>query len=108
MRFCLACPRWTIGAFGSRLSMSVAKFVMSSASPDTARSNSVAVRTASRRPTSTRTVSSRTSIASQNRRWSVAAAGSRTHLSAAVVAHQSAKASFEQGATTRFVVANAK
>ena len=47
-------------------------------------------------------------IASQNRRWSSAPAGTRMNRSAAVVFHQSANASFEHGATTRFNAANAR
>ena len=47
-------------------------------------------------------------IASQNRRWSNPAAGTLTHRSPAVVAHQSAKASFDRGATNRFAHASAR
>ena len=88
--------------------MKVAKLVMSSAIPDRPRSNSPAIRTASRRSMSVSATASTAAIASQNRRWSVAALGSRTHRSAAVVAHQPAKASFDRGATTRFIHASAR
>jgi uncharacterized protein YfiM (DUF2279 family) len=47
-------------------------------------------------------------IASRNRRWSSAAAGTRVNRSAAVVTHQSANAAFEHGATTRFNAASAR
>ena len=40
-------------------------------------------------------------MASQNLRWSSAATGSFTKRSPAVFCHQSEKASFEHGATTR-------
>ncbi len=48
------------------------------------------------------------SMASQKRRWSSAAVGTLVKRSAAVVCHQSAKASLEHGATTRLAVASAR
>ena len=47
-------------------------------------------------------------MASQNRRWSVAATPTLVNRGPAVPAHQSANAIFEHGATTRFSVANAR
>ena len=88
--------------------MKVAKFVMSRASPEMPSSNSPTTRMANRRSISTSAAASSASIASQNRRWSVAAAGSRSRRSPAVPAHQSAKASFDRGATTLFAQANAR
>ena len=46
-------------------------------------------------------------IASQKRRWSRAPAGRASHRSAAVLAHQSEKASLEQGSVTRLSAAKA-
>ena len=43
MRFCLALPRWAIGAWSLPESMKVAKLVMSSTSPDRSRPNSVTI-----------------------------------------------------------------
>jgi len=88
--------------------MNVAKFVMSSAIPDNPSSNSPAIATARRRSISASASASTACIASQNRRWSSAAAGNRTQRSAAALAHQSANASFERGATTRFAHASVR
>ena len=90
------------------LSMKVAKFVMSNASPDRSRPNSVTIAVLIARSAAASLSVSRASMASQNRRWSVAATGSLVNRGPAVVAHQSAKASFEHGATTRLAVASAR
>ncbi|MDJ0346495.1 hypothetical protein QMK19_36480 [Streptomyces sp. H10-C2] len=81
---------------------------MSSASADTSRLNPSIMRKVIRRSISASADSGTFRIASQNRRWSSAAAGTRVIRSAAVVAHQSANAAFEQGATTRFSAASAR
>ena len=56
---------------------------------------------------SSKSLSPIASIASQNRRWSSAAAPKRTKRSPAVLAHHSEKASFEHGSTTRLSAAKA-
>jgi hypothetical protein len=105
----LALPRWAIGARAFAEAMNVAKLVMSNTSPDISNPNSVIARAATRRWISTRSSSPTASMASQKRRWSSAAAASPgSSLGPAVVCHQSANASLEQGATTRFSVANAR
>src|ERR1035437_3129913 len=107
-RFCLACPRLAIGARSLAESMNVAKFVMSSASPDRSKPNSVTIAVAIAASAAASLAVSRASIASQNRRWSVAATGTLVNRGPAVVAHHCSKASFEHGATTRFKVASAR
>ena len=87
--------------------MWVAKFVMSRASADTSRANRSIIAAEIRRSISTRSASDTARIASQNRRWSNASGATRAIRSPTVVAHQSANAAFEHGATTRPSVANA-
>ena len=106
-RFCFEWPRFAIGARSLAESIQVAKFVMSSTSPDRSIENSPTIPPTMRRSISPSWASPIASMASQNRRWSSAAAGRRTKRSPAVVAHHSEKASFEQGSTTRFKVARA-
>jgi hypothetical protein len=106
-RFCLECPRRAIGARSFAESIQVAKFVMSSTSPDTSIENVPTMAATMRRSISSRSSSPVASIASQNRRWSSAAAGRCTKRSSAVFAHHSGKASFEQGPATRLRVAKA-
>jgi len=81
---------------------------MSSASPLRSRPNSVTIAVLMARSTRASLSVSRWSIASQNRRWSVTATGTLVNRGPAVVSHQSAKPSFEHGATTRFNVASAR
>ena len=50
----------------------------------------------------------RASMASQNRRWSSAAAGIFSIRGSDVVFHQSANASLEQGSTIRLQIASAR
>jgi hypothetical protein len=88
--------------------MKVAKFVMSSASPDRSRPNSLTMVVAIARSAAASLAVSRLSMASQNRRWPVAATGTLVNRGPAVVAHQCSKASFEHGATTRLAVARAR
>src|SRR5674476_928890 len=64
-RFCLAWPRWAIGARSLALSMKVAKFVMSNASPDRSRPNSVTIAVLIARSAAASLSVSRASIASQ-------------------------------------------
>ena len=47
-------------------------------------------------------------MASENRRWSNAAARIVSRCSPAVVAHQEANARLEHGSTTRLIAANAR
>jgi hypothetical protein len=88
--------------------MKVTKFVMSNASADRSRSNSLTIRAVIVRSAAISMASSRASIASQKLRWSQAGAPTLVNRGPAVVTHQSANASFEQGATTRFAIANAR
>src|SRR5674476_1208576 len=64
-RFCLAWPRWAIGARSLALSMKVAKFVMSNASPDRSRPNSVTIAVLIARSAAASLSVSRASMASQ-------------------------------------------
>ena len=105
--FCLECPRFAIGARSLAESIQVAKFVMSSTRPERSIENVPTMAETMRRSISWRSSSPIASIASQKRRWSSAPAGRRSHRSQAVLSHQSEKASFEQGSTTRFKVARA-
>ncbi len=86
--------------------MNVAKLVMSSTSPDRSRAKRWTIRRPSSVSMARRSAVPRWSMASQNRRWSSAASGSGTHRGPAVLAHQSAKPSLEQGSTTRLAVAS--
>jgi hypothetical protein len=88
--------------------MNVAKFVMSSASPDRSRPNSVTIVAAIARSAAASLVVSRLSMASQNRRWSVAATRTLVNRGPAVVAHRCSKPSLLHGATTRLAVARAR
>jgi hypothetical protein len=81
---------------------------MSNATADVSSPNSAIIRAETRRSISTSSSWLTAAIASQNRRWSSTRVGTLTNRSAAVVAHQSAKPSFEHGSTTRFSVANAR
>ena len=81
---------------------------MSNAIDEVSSPNTVMARAAIRRSISASASMSTACMASQNRRWSNAAAATGTRRSPAVPAHQSAKASLEQGATTRFIAANAR
>jgi len=88
--------------------MKVAKFVMSSASPDRSRPNSVTIVATIARSAAASWAVSRLSMASQNLWWSVAATGTLVNRGPAVVAHHCSKASVLHGATTRFNVASAR
>ena len=90
------------------LSMKVAKFVMSNARPDRSRPNSVTIAVLMARSAAASLSVSSWSMASQNRRWSVAATGTLVNRGPAVLAHHWAKPSFERGSTTRFKVASAR
>jgi hypothetical protein len=68
VRFCLAWPRWAIGAFSLPESMQVAKLVMSRATDDSPRPNSATIAAASRRSMPVSAAWSMQSIASQKRR----------------------------------------
>ena len=97
-----------MGALSLPESMYVAKFVMSSANELMSRSNVSIIASASRCSISASCFTVIACIASQNRRWSSAPAGTFVNRTPAVVFHQSTNASFEHGATTRFSAANAK
>src|SRR5664280_2049178 len=81
---------------------------MSSTSPEQSRPKDSTMRATMRRSISISCSSETASMASQNLRWSRAEAGSLHIRSPAVVDHQSEKASFEHGATTRLAIAKAK
>ena len=102
----MALPRCATGALPFALSMKVAKLVMSRATDDTSVPETSMIRSAIRRLISSRSCRLTACIASQNRRWSSTEAGILVNRSAAVVFHQSAKASFEHGATSRFSAAS--
>ncbi len=105
--FCLEWPRWAIGARSLPESIQVAKFVMSSTSPERSIEKVSTIPATMRRSISARSSSPIASIASQKRRWPSAAGERRSHRSPAVFCHHWEKASFEQGSTTRFKAASA-
>ena len=108
MRFCLAFPRWAIGARWLPVSMKVAKFVMSRATEEQSTPDASTMASAIRREISSSSSRPTACIASQNRRWSSAGAPIPVNRPAAVPAHQSAKASLEHGATSRPRAASAR
>ena len=81
---------------------------MSNATLEVSRSNILIIRVASRVEISCRASPSTACMASQNLRWSSTLPLIRVNRSAAVVAHQSAKAFFDRGATSRPSAANAR
>ena len=81
---------------------------MSNATLEVSRSNTAIIRAASRAEISCNASPSTRCIASQNLRWSSTLGLIRVNRSAAVVAHQSAKALLDPGATSRPNAANAR
>jgi hypothetical protein len=104
----LALPRWASDAPVLVESMNDAKLAMSSAREQTPRPKTSIARRARRRSISASAAASKPAVASQNRRWSSAAAATLTKRSPAVPAHQPAKARLEQGPTTRLSAASAR
>jgi hypothetical protein len=95
-----------MGARSLPESMKVAKLVMSSTRPDRSRLYSWTIRRKISPSISRRSWAEIRSIARQKCPWPAASAGNCVQRGPAVLSHQSAKASFEQGATTRLATAS--